>query len=47
LPAARSPADHIYVIDPLGNLVLRYARDADPAGIIKDLARLLKISRIG
>jgi cytochrome oxidase Cu insertion factor (SCO1/SenC/PrrC family) len=47
LPAVRSPADHIYVVDPLGNLVLRYARDADPAGIIKDLARLLKISRIG
>jgi cytochrome oxidase Cu insertion factor (SCO1/SenC/PrrC family) len=47
LPAARSLSDHIYVIDPLGNLVLRYARDADPAGIIKDLARLLKISRIG
>jgi len=47
LPAARSLSDHIYVIDPLGNLVLRYARDADPVGIIKDLARLLKISRIG
>ena len=47
LPVARSPVDHIYVVDPLGNLVLRYPRDADPAGIIKDLARLLKISRIG
>jgi cytochrome oxidase Cu insertion factor (SCO1/SenC/PrrC family) len=47
LPAARSPADYIYIVDPLGNLVLRYTRDADPAGIIKDLTRLLKISRIG
>jgi cytochrome oxidase Cu insertion factor (SCO1/SenC/PrrC family) len=47
LPAARSPADHIYIVDPLGNLVLRYSRDADPTGIIKDLTRLLKTSRIG
>ena len=47
LPAARALADHIYVVDPLGNLVLRYPRDADPGGIIKDLARLLKTSRIG
>jgi cytochrome oxidase Cu insertion factor (SCO1/SenC/PrrC family) len=47
LPAGRSPADHIYIIDPLGNLVLRYPRDADPTRIIKDLARLLKASRIG
>ena len=47
LPAARVLADHIYVVDPLGNLVLRYPRDADPGGIIKDLVRLLKISVIG
>ena len=47
LPAARALADHIYVIDPLGNLVLRYPRDADPSGIIRDLVRLLKTSRIG
>ena len=47
LPAARASSDHIYVVDPLGNPVLRYARDADPGGIIKDLARLLKASRIG
>lgn len=47
LPAPRSPVDHIYIVDPIGNLILRYARDADPARIVKDLARLLKISRIG
>ena len=47
LPAQRTPADHIYVVDPLGNLVLRYARDADPSRIIKDLTRLLKTSGIG
>lgn len=47
LPAGRAWADHIYVVDPLGNLVLSYPRDADPTRIIKDLARLLKASRIG
>lgn len=46
-PAERSLADHIYIVDPLGNLVLRYPRDADPTRIIKDIARLLKVSRIG
>ena len=47
LPATGTPADHLYVVDPLGNLVLRYPRDADPSRIIKDLARLLKTSGIG
>ena len=47
LPAQGAQADYIYVIDPLGNIVLRYTRDADPAGMIKDLTRLLKISGIG
>jgi len=40
-------ADHIYLIDPLGNLMMRYPRDPEPARIIKDLQRLLKYSRIG
>jgi cytochrome oxidase Cu insertion factor (SCO1/SenC/PrrC family) len=39
--------DHIYVVDPLGNVVLRYPRDADPSRMKKDLERLLKVSRIG
>ena len=47
LPAQGALADHIYIVDPLGNLVLRYPRDADPTRIIKDLTRLLKTSRIG
>jgi hypothetical protein len=40
-------ADAIYVIDPLGNLVLRYDADPDIKGISKDLTRLLKASGIG
>jgi ferric-dicitrate binding protein FerR (iron transport regulator) len=46
-PAALSPADHIYVVDPLGNLMLRFPADPDPRRIVKDLARLLRASRIG
>ena len=37
----------VYVIDPLGNLVLRYPDDPDIRGIANDLTRLLKASRIG
>jgi cytochrome oxidase Cu insertion factor (SCO1/SenC/PrrC family) len=39
--------DHIYLVDPLGNLMLRFPRDPDPKRMIKDLNRLLKYSRIG
>lgn len=47
LPHAGARTDHIYLVDPLGNLVLRYPRDADPSRMRKDLERLLKVSRIG
>ena len=40
-------AGTVYVIDPLGNLVLRYPDDPDIRGIANDLTRLLKASRIG
>jgi len=40
-------AGALYVIDPLGNLVLRYPDDPDIRGIANDLTRLLKASRIG
>lgn len=42
-----NPVDHIYVVDPLGNLMMRFPRDPDPSRIIKDLQRLLKYSRFG
>ena len=45
LPAAGALADHIYVIDPLGNLMMRYPRDADPRKMVKDVARLLRHSQ--
>lgn len=49
LPAG-SPLDNlnrIYLVDPLGNFMMSYPADADPTGMRKDLARLLRISQIG
>jgi len=37
----------IYMIDPLGNLMMRYKTETRLIGIIKDLEHLLKISQIG
>ena len=41
------PTDHIYLVDPLGNLMMRFPPDPDPSKMIKDLQRLLKYSRFG
>lgn len=40
-------AGRIYLVDPLGNLMMSYAPDDEPRGIIKDLHRLLKYSGLG
>ncbi len=40
-------ADHLYLIDPLGNLMMRFPKDADPNKVKKDISKLLKASRIG
>ena len=39
--------DRLYLVDPLGNLMMSYPATTPPGGIIKDLTRLLKYSRIG
>jgi cytochrome oxidase Cu insertion factor (SCO1/SenC/PrrC family) len=39
--------DRVYIVDPLGNFMMSYAADADPRGMNKDLARLLRASHIG
>ena len=46
-PRPGAPDAEIYLVDPQGYLVLWYGPDADPGGLIKDLKRLLKISKIG
>ena len=39
--------DYLWVIDPLGNLMMRFPADGEPSKIRKDLSRLLKASRVG
>lgn len=40
-------ADHIYLIDPLHNLMMRFPKGPDPARTRKDLKQLMRASRIG
>lgn len=45
-----TPVEHagrIYIVDPLGNLMMSYEPDATPKGLLEDLKKLLKLSRIG
>lgn len=46
-PAAHNRADHIYLVDPLGNLMLRFPAQVDAKRMMKDLRLLLKASQIG
>jgi hypothetical protein len=46
--------DHIYMIDPLGHLMMRFPKDPDPSTtykhmqkVYKDINKLLKASSIG
>ncbi|WP_426208131.1 SCO family protein [Massilia sp. TWP1-3-3] len=39
--------DHLYLIDPLGNLMMRFPKDAEPNKVTKDIGKLLKASAIG
>ena len=46
---ARQPfaESRVYVIDPLGNLMMSYAPDAKAKGMLEDMKRLLRLSSIG
>ena len=37
----------IYLIDPFGNIMLRFPPDLKPNSMLKDIKHLLKVSRIG
>jgi cytochrome oxidase Cu insertion factor (SCO1/SenC/PrrC family) len=37
----------VYLIDPLGNLMMSYSADAKPKGMLEDIKRLLRLSSIG
>lgn len=38
---------YLYIVDPLGNLMMSYATDAASKGLLEDLKRLLKLSHVG
>jgi cytochrome oxidase Cu insertion factor (SCO1/SenC/PrrC family) len=44
---APDKAGRIYLIDPLGNLMMSYAPDAPSMGLLADIKKLLKLSHIG
>jgi hypothetical protein len=39
--------DHIYMVDPNGNLMMRFPKDPDPGKIKSDVTKLLSLSNIG
>lgn len=40
-------ADRVFIIDPLGNVVMYYEPDAAADGMLDDLKHLLRLSRVG
>jgi hypothetical protein len=48
LAAIPSPhAGTVFIVDPLGNLMMRYDVRQDPKGLREDLKNLLELSHIG
>jgi hypothetical protein len=39
--------DHIYLIDPLGHLMMRFPHEPEPRKVHKDIYKLLKASAVG
>lgn len=46
-PAPANDRAHIYLIDPRGNVMMRFPAAADGRALLRDLNRLLKASQIG
>ena len=46
-PPDATSAGRIYIVDPLGNLMMSYEPGARPKGLLEDLKKLLKLSHIG
>jgi hypothetical protein len=45
--ASFAAAPRVYLVDPLGNLMMSYAADAKAKGMLEDMKRLLRLSSIG
>jgi hypothetical protein len=39
--------EYIYIVDPLGNLMMRFDIQENPKGLLSDIEKLLKLSHIG
>lgn len=46
-PAGAASQGRIYIVDPLGNLMMSYAPQAPRKALLEDLKKLLKLSHIG
>ncbi|MFM8845330.1 MAG: SCO family protein [Gammaproteobacteria bacterium] len=46
-PQTTSAKEFIFVVDPLGNLMMRFDVTQNPKGLLQDLEKLLKLSHIG
>jgi len=46
-PGVPRDGSEILLVDPLGNLMMRFPLDADPEGMLEDIRKLLRLSRIG
>lgn len=46
-PGAANDRAHLYLVDPNGNVMMRWPADPDRKRVLRDLERLLKASQIG
>lgn len=46
-PAEKTNQQALYLVDPLGNIMMKFSTDLTAKLILKDINKLLKISRIG
>lgn len=46
IPTAETQTKYIYLIDPLGNLMMRFPENMDPTKMGKDIKRLLHVSQV-
>jgi hypothetical protein len=46
-PASDGALHHVYLIDPLGNVMLRFPRNPNPTRMLKDVQHLLRYSSAG
>jgi len=46
-PGANDTSQYIYLMDPHGNVMMKFSNSLDAKLILKDINKLLKISRIG